>query len=653
MTIHRFAILPALLLALGIGAVAEQDLSDRFYQAIRNNDLSSLRELLKSGDINVKDKRGAIPLMYVAAFGNAEEMTLLLDAGADVKARNEFNATALIWAAGDPVKSRMLIAHGADVNAQSKQGATPLMAAARRDGGADLVRLLLVKGADPNARDGQGGTALHLAALTGDVATMRLLIDRGADVNAVKNPRGTTALLNAVLSNNVEAIGLLVASGANTNVTPVVQIRRGNVTGAIGKETPLMWAAPYGSPEMIRTLLKANTDVNAVDARGMTALMLAVGSETQDVGIVKLLLKAGANVNIRSSVGERALDWAKKFGNRAVIAALQEAGAKEGLPYSAPPGPSRITPPAATKAVEKSVALLQRSSTEYFKQCGCVGCHHQPMTAMAVRAARSAGIPVDEAAAREQLNVIKLVRDRGQERHLQGIDEVPPDAIMGYWGLLAGEPITDSLVADAASLQRSDGSWQRTVAAPRAPMVESGISLTARIVQLLQMYGIPGREAEFRGRIARARVWLLGAKPRTTDEYAYVLLGLSSVGAEKQKIRHIGDSLIAQQRTDGGWAGNPNLSSDAFATGETLYALRESGFVTVSDSVYQRGVRYLLSTQYPDGSWHVRSRAVKAQPYFESGFPFGDDQWISAAATAWASMALAAQVEQNRKMAER
>ena len=53
----------------------------------------------------------------------------------------------------------------------------------------------------------------------------------------------------------------------------------------------------------------------------------------------------------------------------------------------------------------------------------------------------------------------------------------------------------------------------------------------------------------------------------------------------------------------------------------------------------------MVSTQFPDGSWHVRSRAIKFQPYFESGFPFGHDQWISVAATAWAAQALALSIE--------
>jgi len=95
-----------------------------------------------------------------------------------------------------------------------------------------------------------------------------------------------------------------------------------------------------------------------------------------------------------------------------------------------------------------------------------------------------------------------------------------------------------------------------------------------------------------------------------------------------------------RQAKDGGWSGNPYLQSDAYSTGKALYALHESG-VEATDRAYQRGVDYLLSTQYLDGSWYVRSRAIKLQPYFQSGFPYDHDQWISTAATAWAVMAIA------------
>ena len=81
--------------------------------------------------------------------------------------------------------------------------------------------------------------------------------------------------------------------------------------------------------------------------------------------------------------------------------------------------------------------------------------------------------------------------------------------------------------------------------------------------------------------------------------------------------------------------------SDAYATGQTLVALVKTGLLQPGDAAYKRASKYLLSTQHPDGSWHVRSRSPKFQPFFESGFPYGHDQWISAMATGWAATAVA------------
>ena len=82
------------------------------------------------------------------------------------------------------------------------------------------------------------------------------------------------------------------------------------------------------------------------------------------------------------------------------------------------------------------------------------------------------------------------------------------------------------------------------------------------------------------------------------------------------------------------------MASDAYATGQALYALHVSG-TSPESGVYEKGVAYLLRTQLEDGTWFVRSRAFGFQPYFESGFPHGTDQFISASATAWAAIALA------------
>ena len=90
------------------------------------------------------------------------------------------------------------------------------------------------------------------------------------------------------------------------------------------------------------------------------------------------------------------------------------------------------------------------------------------------------------------------------------------------------------------------------------------------------------------------------------------------------------------------------MGSDAYATGEALYALNAAGNLPTSSVVYQRGVKYLLSTQADDGSWQVATRSIWLQPYFESGFPYGHNQWISAAGTSWAAMALSLAVEPQR-----
>jgi hypothetical protein len=199
--------------------------------------------------------------------------------------------------------------------------------------------------------------------------------------------------------------------------------------------------------------------------------------------------------------------------------------------------------------------------------------------------------------------------------------------------------LTDAFVHDIAASQASDGSWHPVL---NRPPMTSTITNTAQAIRALQAYGPEGRRQEFQERIERARAWLLAASPKVTEEQAMQLLGVSwSGGVEPARLKAMASQLTAAQREDGGWAQRPGLESDAYATGEMLYALHYAGSLEVTNPVYRKGVSYLLRTQYGDGSWLVKSRSVKFQPYFDSGFPHGHDQWISAAGTAWAATALA------------
>ena len=124
-------------------------------------------------------------------------------------------------------------------------------------------------------------------------------------------------------------------------------------------------------------------------------------------------------------------------------------------------------------------------------------------------------------------------------------------------------------------------------------------------------------------------------------------MGLAWSKAKTASIADAAKELAAAQRSDGGWSQLPTMGSDAYATGEALYALN-AGNMPTTNPVYQKGLKYLLRTQAADGSWHVATRSIWVQPYFESGFPYGHDQWISAAGTSWATMALSLAVEPQR-----
>ena len=95
------------------------------------------------------------------------------------------------------------------------------------------------------------------------------------------------------------------------------------------------------------------------------------------------------------------------------------------------------------------------------------------------------------------------------------------------------------------------------------------------------------------------------------------------------------------QNGDGGWSQLPTLKSDAYATGQVLYAMYQSGMAKPEDEVYQSGLKYLLKTQDDKGAWEVVTRSFPIQPFVDSQFPpYNRDQFISAAATNWSVMAL-------------
>lgn len=295
-------------------------------------------------------------------------------------------------------------------------------------------------------------------------------------------------------------------------------------------------------------------------------------------------------------------------------------------------------------SVEKAVPLLQKASPFFWHHTGCISCHQNVLPSMAVTMAHDRGFTIDEVAAGNMLKETADYVGARADRMFQGLTPPGGEDTMSYvlFALseahFPGNAGTDAGVRYLKMRQSDDGRW--TIRAHRPPLESSSIDLTAVTIRVLQVYAPPGQRAEYAKSVARAARWLDETEARNTDEAALRILGLVWADAAPVSVAKGKISLARAQHPDGGWSQLPALESDAYATGEALVALHATGMKT-TDRVYEKGVAFLIRTQLADGSWLVKSRSVPAQPYFESGFPHGKDQWISSAGTSWAITALA------------
>jgi N-acyl-D-amino-acid deacylase len=95
---------------------------------------------------------------------------------------------------------------------------------------------------------------------------------------------------------------------------------------------------------------------------------------------------------------------------------------------------------------------------------------------------------------------------------------------------------------------------------------------------------------------------------------------------------------LATQHQDGGWSQLPTLESDSYATGQALYALYETEQLKSNDPAFEKGISFLLKTQYEDGSWKVKSRSVPFVQFVKIGFQHDKDKSFSVAEPNWPTM---------------
>ena len=563
--------------------------------------------------VNARGVGGTPPLMEAALYGDVKLLAAMLEAGGDPNLRNYRATSALMWAVDDIAKVRLLLDRGADPNASSDFGATPLTLAAASKDSAPLVQLLLDRGAEATL------PAL-VAAARANPDAVRILLARVPD-------KGGAAATMAVRARCDECLAILQPD-PKSPMPRVLAI--------------LLPPGSAGDPQMLRAAMLRSPDVNVIDPRDRSPLMQAAISESVPPDVMQEIIARGANVHAVSLDGLNALDYARTLGRASTIDVLTRAGAKPTRAGDEKPL-EYVRGNDTHAAVARSMPLLLRSSETFYEKGGCVSCHHNLLGLVTAQTLRRQGLPLDEKIAASELRVLAEDMATSRDQALQGI--VVPGGLFtttGYIliGLAAGghpaDAATDALVRLLRRGQFPDGRWVSPV---RPPSEASMFTATAVSLRGIQLYGNP-RSAADRAAIASATAWLRKAAPENTEDATFQLLGLTWARAPASERRAAIDALLAAQKPNGGWAQLDYRAPDAYATGQVLVALHEAG-VSARSPAYQRGVRYLLDTQLTDGSWLVPSRTLPTQIYFESGFPHGVHQFISAAGTQWATQALA------------
>ena len=320
------------------------------------------------------------------------------------------------------------------------------------------------------------------------------------------------------------------------------------------------------------------------------------------------------------------------------------------------------------QTVERAIGYLQTESAAWWNTRKCAACHHLPMPLWALSEAERQGFAIDKKFLTDTTEILLGSKEKLMASRIFPNPAEPPDPRPQGRGLNMGLPFLAVAAQSLPSLkegqkqslkliaeeifkkQQSDGSWEFFATLRRPPINESQTTDAAWIIMALEGEMEPDAPESQREALSKAIAWLDAAKRSDLhqDKVLKVLMRVRSAKPRKTMQTTI-DELLALQRADGGWSQTvPELKSDAFATGQTLYVLSLAGFTAERPEI-KRGIDFLVATQKPDGSWPMISRSTP------DGSPGSSKLLtpITCAASSWATLGLARLVPKPKSPASK
>ena len=291
--------------------------------------------------------------------------------------------------------------------------------------------------------------------------------------------------------------------------------------------------------------------------------------------------------------------------------------------------------------INRGLSFLATDSVAWKQTKKCYECHHAPFTIWALNEGKKNGFAVDENVLADLTSWVvgedylgQLLKEHPDQKEIV-FNEAP---LLLALGIEAGntdgkQDVLKKLLTSVVNDQGKDGSWKRVNEA--RPILSSPDTLTTLALLVLSAPNAPDLGQEGTTARERALRWLLTVTP--DDELQPVALRLilwRRLGRPDSEWKPLEQQLLSSQNEDGGWSQIKTAKSDAYATGQVLYALAEAG-ITKDNPAVQKAHSFLAKSQRENGAWEMTSRAIMGNGKVATKF-----EPITHAASAWAVMGL-------------